>query len=363
MLEELRKDAGCIQPDRLIRRTCDADFSRTFNETVNGYHKRGRLRLGILYVHRIMEALEQQGIEMSAVDTYCQQEFGRPLHFRHCMLEVMAYVFRLDIGVWWAPGEVSRRCPSLEFDNRGLLMGPQRGITFEKDGVRHHGRHVVPYHPEMDPYNLGLSGGFLETLIQFAGGAAPTRFGLRIAEDMVLDPSRHGLYMTKAYIRGPKGISKKMLQSPQFPEDPRGTVTTHQRVDDDSLEALLFPLHRTEVMWSARDGTKTVKIEELVPSVNELDKDATVSNRYVHAIWDPSEECFVHFDGAVRVYKGAEYQLRLEADMKKTDATTCDYIKLFRIDGKIPVEVWSDLTTRFFYQNELVLEYLGGPIE
>ena len=114
-------------------------------------------------------------------------------------------------------------------------------------------------------------------------------------------------------------------------------------------------------MWSARDGTKTVQIEELVLLANRPGEDDTVSNRYVHAQWNPLEECFVHFDGAVCVYQGAEYQSRLEADMKKSDATTCDYVKLFRIDGKIPLEVWCDLTTRFFYQNELVLEYLGGP--
>ena len=363
MLEELRNNGRCIQPDSLIRRTCDAKFSRTFNETVKAYHKRGRLRLGILYAHRIIDALKQQGIEMLTVDRYCQQEIGEPLHFRSCMLEVMAYVFGLDIGVWWAPGEVSRRCSPLEFDNRGLLIGPQRKIIFEKDGVRHDRRHVIPYHPEIARYNLGLSEGFLEALIQFAGKTAPTRFGLRIAEDMVIDSSRHGLYLTKAYIRGPKGISKKMLQSPRFPENPDGTITTHQRVDHDSLEAHLFPLDRTEVMWSARDGTKTVQIEELVPPVSEPDEYPTVFNRYVHARWDPAEECFVHFDGAVRVYEGAEYRSRLEADMKNSDATTIDYLKLFRIDGKIPVDVWSDLTTRFFYQNELVLEYLGGPIE
>ena len=179
---------------------------------------------------------------------------------------------------------------------------------------------------------------------------------------MLIDRSVFGMYLTAAYIRGPKGVSLEVLQSPEFPENPRGSVTVHQRTDTDSIDAWLLPLIRTEVMWSSRNDIKTVQIEELAGTEDVYGNTrAEITNRYVHAQWSTERQCFIHFDGAVKIYTPGDYQRRLGTDMKKRADLKADYVKLYRLDGAIPLNVWCDLTSRFFYMNELVTEYLGGP--
>ena len=345
----------------LLKGESDPHFKAMFNDAVSSYRKRGQLSLGIQYLHLITEALEGLGIESSSIDSYCLEEFGDTNSFPLCMMEVLTYVFRLDIGVSWAPGEVYRLCPGLEFDKDELLVGPENFLNYTKDGVFYQDKQVIRYHDYFYKYNLGLSGGFIDWFIRYVKHAAPLNFGLRINGDLVIDAASHSTYLTKAFIRGPKGLTKDMLQDPEFPEDPSGTVTVHQRIDEDSLASKLFPLIRTEVMWSIRDGIKTIQIEELVQAKNSLSGiESEVYNRYLHSRWDPISQCFVHLDGAVKVYSGSEYESRCKTDIKKTEKAD-GYFKLFRVDGEITLEIWEELTVRFFYQNELVLEYLGGP--
>jgi len=145
----------------------------------------------------------------------------------------------------------------------------------------------------------------------------------------------------KAYIRGPRGLSLDILQDLQFPQDPSGTVTVHQRVDDDPL-LRLFPLHRLEVMWSSREGVKSVQIEELVEMGNErATTPQGIANRYIHARWNAEKQRFAHFDGAVRIYTPESYTERLKSDLKKFEGKAAIYRKLFRLDAPLDIATWS----------------------
>ena len=113
-----------------------------------------------------------------------------------------------------------------------------------------------------------------------------------------------------------------------------------------------------------RNNIKTIQMEELVPLDARQFKDRSlVMNRYVHAQWSPSQERFVHFDGAVRVYEKDRYFHRLYSDLKHhTEDTKADqYHKLFRVDCPLTLDEWCQLVACFYYPNELAIEYLGGP--
>jgi hypothetical protein len=151
-----------------------------------------------------------------------------------------------------------------------------------------------------------------------------------------------------------------LLQDPGFPENPKGSVTVHQRIDASADD--LFPLERIEVMWSLRDGIKSVQIEELIPLESGRNRlaDGQVCNRFVHAQWNPREQRFIHFDGSVMIYEAKSYQERLGTDMKKFGGKASSKKKLFRLDGPLQLPAWCRLVTKYFEENELIAEYLGG---
>lgn len=362
VLEELREACQNTTPAFLLSRNCDPDIATCFNRVIREYFKNGRLMLGNPAVTiKIIHELEKHGVERTLIDSFCINEFQDAIVYPSIVIEIIAYVFQLNIGIFWSHGEVLRRCPNLEFDEDGLLVGPESQITFQRDGVRC-GHYLIPYNHEIQSYGLGLSGGLIEHLSCLIKKLAPSYFGLRIEDNMVYDPFRFVPIISKAYIRGPKGLTADLLNSQHFPENPQGTVTVHQRISQDPVAELELPLLRTEIMWSSKDGLKTIQIEELVPQGGRRNRDdAQVSNRYLHSMWDPKKGHFIHIDGAIRSYADSDYGMRLQTDLKHAREVPAEYHKLFRVDAAVPLHTWCDLAARYFYHNELVVEYLGEP--
>ena len=300
-------------------------------------------------------------------------------------LSILALVFELDIGFRWSPGLVSSECDGLEYDRDELLLGPANLIDFvgprtllpvdggqpmnfskmsTKEGVVFKDSYIIPFHQRLARYNLGLSGGFLRTLSNFVELNSSVGVRFKVSEDTLLDLSKHRDSRTRAYIRGPKGISESKLQSDSFPQNPRGDVTEHLWVDDgtseSSISKWMFPLEKFQVMWSSSGSLKTCQAEEIVRSDNKTSRvESRIYNRYSHAIWDTAKSCFTHFDGAIRGYPEGKYPNRVAAsDIRRADEWSEDYIKLWRLDGEIPFGVWSELFVNFFDQNHLAREYI-----
>ena len=215
---------------------------------------------------------------------------------------------------------------------------------------------------DWDVPGKSTNGGFLDDLLKVMQElpSRPKHFGLAISRDVALSGRHYSECVTKAYIRGPQGLSKELLDDPAFPSDASGTVTEHRRIEGHPPHAL-FPLDRTEIMWSERDGIKTIQIEEIHPESTAIG--SFVNNRYVHARWSPEASRFIHFDGALKSHHVHTYVERLSTDMKKYRSKANGYKKLFRLDAEIELQSWCSLTTKFFENNELVLEYMDGGIE
>jgi hypothetical protein len=317
----------------------------------------GRLPLDVFLCPDVADRMAEDG--WSRIRAYCLSCFGEDIISPYLLVPCLLRLFRpAGVGVWIGPATVRDREPRLLFDDDGLLLGPSDYVTFTKEGALT-SKHYLLYAPLMP--GVGLSGGFLEDLLTLLPGLTSSRCGLAIAEDVILLRSYHQESFTKAYIRGPRGLDVATLQDPSFPQDPTGVVTEHLRTTD-IPHASLFPLSRVEIMWSMRHGIKTIQMEELVTIDGTRAATAHhVNNRYIHARWDPLHCSFVHLDGAIRSYTSEQYGDRLRTDIKKYPVKAAAYRKLFRIDGRIPVDAWSRLTAKFFHENELVMEYLGGP--
>lgn len=257
--------------------------------------------------------------------------------------------------------------PDLCFDDDGLLMTFDKSFRWTKDGLVTP-EHFIPYEPWLatKPNARNLSGGLIESLLNLRCMKKDiAHFGLRINKDLLIEKSLYSEMEHRAHVWGPKGLNEERLQSSSFPEVSSGTVTVHQRFLDKETEAwlnLLFEgLSHIEVMWSRRDHLKSVQIEELVyPSTNRFVNSDEILVAYLHSIWDCSIARFVHLDGAIKSYSRANYDLRFNTTMNKFNSKADSYKKLFRLDTRLSVNEWADLVSKYFYNDELIIEYLSG---
>jgi hypothetical protein len=277
------------------------------------------------------------------------------------LAEILLYLYRPETGIIVDGDELNAFHSRLKYDKSGLLVSAQANIDFRKEGVIND-RFFIPYAAELRRYPFSQSGGLLDQLLSRLDYGKVTNFGLAVARDIVLPKSAYRRIATEAHIRGPMGLSVEQLSLPDFPQDRTGTVTAHLR---DKENPFGDPVDRFEVFWSYRvdDQKKVFQAEEVVP-LSERSGEGTRAFccRFAHAEWDLGEEVFSHFDGAVRYYSSDAYAQRYKTDIKRFGKKSDEYVKLFRIDAGLRLEDWNELLTRFFVGNELVVEYLGGPV-
>ncbi len=121
-----------------------------------------------------------------------------------------------------------------------------------------------------------------------------------------------------------------------------------------------------DTIWETKNGIKTFQAEEFksdnIKILIEGEKYFPV--RYIHAEYDLEAEYFRHFDGALHLYTEIEYFERRDSDLnynnKKLKKIKPKSIKLFKINGKVTVETWVELTSHFFAGNPLIIEYFEG---
>ena len=385
----LRKYANALDIGSLVRGE-DATFTSEMDEwleqTIEAVNGNESLRIPVImpdYMDNIHDQFRKAGLEDSEIQIYLNR-FDN--YAGTIVLSGLALVFDLDIGFSWAPGLVDSKCPDLDFDDDGLLVGPLGTIDFvgpsnlipdegrgsvdfsfdcEKVGIAYKKSYIIPFHDTIDRYNLGLSDGFLRFMSNFLAQHSNTKVRVKISNDVLLDMPRYRHSFTKAYIRGPKGVSPQKLQAESFPENPRGDVTEHRWIEGDSSESLsaniLFPIEGFQVMWSRNGPLKTCQAEEIVqPNNARATEDDLIYNRYVHAIWDTTRCHFPHFDGGIRGYLHQDYTKRVNSDIKSGRELSDCYIKLWRLDGEISFKNWVDLLVRYFFGHNLATEYLEG---
>ncbi|MDX1985088.1 MAG: hypothetical protein SFV17_00225 [Candidatus Obscuribacter sp.] len=275
----------------------------------------------------------------------------------------LAYIFEIPEFLH-KPAIMSKLLPELEIDDDGLLVSIPREGNLSKDGLIV-GNRFIPYHPWLasKPCIRSLSFGFIETLLRMRQKRSDINyFGLRLDEDVVMRADIYEEMETRAYIWGPTGFSEEKLVDSRFPETPSGTLTVHSRLEEKPF--VRRDVSHIEVLWSRRDNLKTVQIEELVTPESPLFVDSDlISCAYLHSIWNDSERRFIHLDGAVRKYNRENYNARYQSNMHKTDVKSDKYEKVFRIDAPLTANEWADLVAKYYYQDELIVEYLSQLLE
>ncbi len=357
-IKQIKKLAADTTIPDLLTESCSVDLLLAFDTLVRDSLGSRCCNFGYVRSPEIADKISPD--TWMQIREYCYRRLNDDLLPPPHLLAAILYIYTPgQVHAWIGSDTLRHLDEHLIFDNDGLLVGPENHIAFKKEGVLTSDlfiqySHLLP--------GTGLSGGFLDDLLKFVETLLlpPTHLGFAVCPDAVLGREFYSEFFTRAYIRGPKGISEESLQEDSFPEDPSGTVTQHERVSDNPLLAL-FPLMRTEFMWSRRENIKSIQIEELRdPSAINRGQEEEIKNRYIHAQWDCEKRAFTHFDGAVRGYNSDLYKDRIGSDIKKFNGKASSYKKLFRIDAQIALDIWCQLVAKFYQDNELVFEYLGN---
>ena len=132
-------------------------------------------------------------------------------------------------------------------------------------------------------------------------------------------------------------------------------VTVHGPTELDELSGLL----RTEFWWYGKEE-RTFEIEELVDRrlVGVHDGRDVYACRFIHSIFDARTGRPRHLDGAVRLYFADDWTARTDTHIDKFGKNAVR-VKLWRVDGDLPLETWYSLIHMFFRENYTVPEYFG----
>jgi len=129
-------------------------------------------------------------------------------------------------------------------------------------------------------------------------------------------------------------------------------LTRHYTTD---FEKSYYDLSVTEFYWKINEQLREFELEELRESTAPT-QDDFYGCRYLHSIYDTNQNTFVHFDGAIRGYDSELYFERIDQKMTEFGRRS-QYKKLFRMDGKIALNDWKSLVTRYMQSNPLIYEY------
>ncbi len=118
-------------------------------------------------------------------------------------------------------------------------------------------------------------------------------------------------------------------------------------------------LIRTEFFWGLQNKIKVFEVEEI--SKEDQLYQNYILNRHVHSERDIDLKNLRHFDGAIKIYHQSDYKERFESKFPDVPKNY-KKIKLFKIDGNIDLQIWINLISSFFLNNEMVLEYFDPEL-
>ncbi|PFH10929.1 hypothetical protein BCF11_3364 [Collimonas sp. PA-H2] len=178
---------------------------------------------------------------------------------------------------------------------------------------------------------------------------------------IALDPNSVGLPNTYQM-----PIELQHWWGPRFNDDltriPTG-VTRHEATE---RTRDFHGISHMEFWWHQQNDIQTLECEEVRTSRTfgtnfsaDYEDDEMYGCRYVHSMVDSKTKLPYHLDGAIREYEETAYIDRLDQDISKSGKTS-RYVKLWRVDGPVEINLWKELICHFYRDNELAGEYLGA---
>lgn len=120
------------------------------------------------------------------------------------------------------------------------------------------------------------------------------------------------------------------------------------------------------VNWSTKPELRTFQTRAFRTERVELlfEEEVYRPVPYLHAEFDISAKVFRHFDGALHLYTPEEYAIAARGNFsnRTIDRLKPRALKLFKLNGAIQLDVWSEFAGEFLSGNPLIVEYLTGAL-
>lgn len=119
------------------------------------------------------------------------------------------------------------------------------------------------------------------------------------------------------------------------------------KIDEDGI--------KTEIVWQKINEKLHFKCEELPLFENIKMR----GSRFFHAIYDPKINKIIHCDGSTKIYDEHDFLKRNDTHIKDSNTKNLgNYRKIFKADGEISTENFTELITSFFVRNYDISNYL-----
>lgn len=132
------------------------------------------------------------------------------------------------------------------------------------------------------------------------------------------------------------------------------------------LDFLFSDAYALDICWSTKGNIKSFQALEFKGhgKVIKLNDQNLHPVRYIHAEYDLKKNEFRHFDGAIQYHTVEEYCIRKDSNfrhnIKDNSKIKPMSVKVFKLNGSVPVEMWTELSCHFFANNPLMYEYYSG---
>ena len=126
----------------------------------------------------------------------------------------------------------------------------------------------------------------------------------------------------------------------------------------DERDQLFTNSFRTDFYWkNKKDNSFQLEIEELQDTRNGVAAE-NIFCKYIHTQYNKEESTFEHLDGSIRMYYSDDYILRIGGNLK--DGDVAKKVKLFRVDGVLPFDVWKSIIASYMEHNGTIGEYFDS---
>ena len=126
----------------------------------------------------------------------------------------------------------------------------------------------------------------------------------------------------------------------------------------DERDRLFTNSFRTDFYWkNKKDNSFQLEIEELQDTRYSVAPEG-IFCKYIHTQYNKAESTFEHLDGSIKMYKSDDYLLRVNNNLRNGDVAK--KVKLFRVDGVIPFDIWKSIIASYMEHNGNIGEYFDS---
>jgi len=126
----------------------------------------------------------------------------------------------------------------------------------------------------------------------------------------------------------------------------------------DERDRLFTNSFKTDFYWkNKKDNSFQLEIEELQETRTTVAPE-NIFCKYIHTQYNKEKSTFEHLDGSIRNYNSDDYLLRINGNLRNGDIAK--KVKLFRVDGVIPFDIWKSIIASYMEYNGTIGEYFNS---